>query len=108
MAAVRLAGAALVVPLMEELFWRSFLLRWLVRPDFRRVSLGTFTVQSFLIATVLFGLEHNLWLSGLVAGVAYTALLYRSKNLWSCIVAHGVTNLALGVHVLVTQQWHWW
>ena len=106
--AVRLAGAVIVVPVMEELFWRSFLLRYLISPRFQTVPLGTFTVFSFLATIVLFGLEHHLWLAGMMAGAAYTFLLYATRRLWPSIIAHAVTNLALGTHVLLTQEWYWW
>ena len=49
-----------------------------------------------------------LWLAGMLAGVAYTLLLYWTGRLWPCIFAHAVTNLALGIHVLVTGEWEWW
>ncbi|RQW85136.1 MAG: CAAX prenyl protease-related protein [Geobacter sp.] len=104
----RLAGAALVVPIMEELFWRSFLIRYIISPDFTKVPIGRFTWPSFLIASVLFGLEHNLFLAGIMAGLAYNLLLYRTRSLSACIVAHGVTNLALGVYVLQTGKWYFW
>ena len=106
--AVRLLGAVIVVPVMEELFWRSFLLRYLISPRFQTVPLGTFTVFSFLATIVLFGLEHHLWLAGMMAGAAYTFLLYATRRLWPSIIAHAVTNLALGIHVLLTQEWYWW
>jgi len=106
--AVRLAGAALVVPVMEELFWRSFLLRYLVNPDFNKVALGTFTWFSFTAVVVLFGVEHHRLIQGMIAGVIYTALLIYQKNLRGCIIAHGVTNLGLGVFVIVTQRWEFW
>jgi CAAX protease family protein len=106
--AIRLLGAVIVVPVMEELFWRSFLLRYLISPRFETVPLGTFTVFSFVTTLVLFGLEHHLWLAGMMAGAAYTLLLYGTRQLWPPIIAHAVTNLALGVHVLLTQEWNWW
>ncbi len=104
----RLCGAALVVPVMEELFWRSFLLRYIIKPDFIQVPLGTFTWASFLICAVLFGLEHHLIVAGVMAGMAYSLLLYWTKSLYQCIVAHAVTNLALGIYVLSTQAWQFW
>jgi CAAX prenyl protease-like protein len=93
---------------MEELFWRSFLLRYLISPHFQAVRLGTFTPFSFVATVVLFGVEHDLWLAGMMAGAAYTLLLYKTGRLWPCILAHAVTNLSLGIHVLMTGQWQWW
>jgi len=106
--ASRLAGAALVVPLMEELFWRSFLIRYIIAPDFSKTPIGHFTWPSFLVTTVLFGLEHNLFLAGMLAGIAYNLLLYRTKSLAACIFAHGLTNLALGIYVLLSGKWYFW
>jgi CAAX prenyl protease-like protein len=108
LAAVRILGASVVVPIIEELFWRSFLLRYLISPQFDSVRLGTLTPFSFLTTVVLFGLEHDLWLAGMMAGAAYTLLLNRTGRLWPCILAHAVTNLALGIHVLMTHEWKWW
>ncbi|HJU03976.1 MAG TPA: CAAX prenyl protease-related protein [Nitrospiraceae bacterium] len=108
LAVVRIFGASVVVPIMEELFWRSFLLRYLISPQFDSVPLGTLTSFSFLATVVLFGLEHDLWLAGMMAGAAYTLVLHQTGRLWPCIVAHAVTNFALGIHVLVTHEWKWW
>jgi CAAX prenyl protease-like protein len=105
---VRLFGSSVVVPVMEELFWRSFLLRYLINPDFRRVPLGTFTWFSFAVTAALFGVEHNQWFAGVVAGMLYALLLYRTKSLFACILAHAVTNLLLGLYVLYTGQWQYW
>ena len=104
----RLLGATVVVAITEELFWRGFLIRWIIKPDFRSVAIGTFTWPSFLLTSILFATEHNRWLVGLIAGVIYNALLYRSKSLRACMVAHGMTNLSLGLYVLATQQWTFW
>jgi len=104
----RLAGAVLVVPLFEELFWRSFIVRWLIDEDFRRLPIGAFTWFSCLATVIAFGFEHNQWLVGLLAGVAYNALLYYKKDLVTCVLAHAVTNLCLGIYVLLTQQWGFW
>lgn len=106
--AVRIAGAALVVPVMEELFWRSFLLRWLHCPDFLPVVPAFVTLKALAISVLLFGFEHNLWLAGIVAGLAYSLLYMRSGNLWTAILAHGVTNGALGVWIVATGNWHYW
>lgn len=106
--AVRIFGAAIVVPVFEELFWRSFILRYIINPDFLAVRIGAYTLASFAISSVLFGLEHYLWLAGIMAGAAYNLLLYRTGNLWYPIMAHGVTNFMLGVYVLASAQWRFW
>jgi CAAX prenyl protease-like protein len=106
--ALRLFGLVLVVPLMEELFWRSFFMRWIDARDFlsrdpRRASLAAFALSSALFAT-----EHSLWFAGLVAGAVYAGLYMLSRNLWVPIVSHAVTNGALGAWILATGSWHLW
>jgi CAAX prenyl protease-like protein len=106
--AIRIAGAALVVPVMEELFWRSFLMRWIDSPDFESVEPSQLSLKSFAITVLLFGFEHNLWLAGIVAGLAYGWLYKRHQTLWSPILAHAVTNGLLGLWVLRTGNWSYW
>jgi CAAX prenyl protease-like protein len=104
----RMIGAVIVVSIMEELFWRSFLIRYLINPDFKSVPIGKFSWLSLIGTVILFGVEHNQWLPGIIAGILYTLLLYRTKSLFACIFAHSITNLALGIYVLLTHQWVYW
>jgi hypothetical protein len=104
----RLFGAAVVVPIFEELFWRSFFIRYLINPKFEDVPVGKFTWSSFVISSVLFGFEHNLWLAGIIAGFSYSLVLYYTKSLTTAMVSHGVTNFLLGVYVLSTGNWSFW
>ena len=105
---VRLIGSSLVVPIMEELFWRSFLMRYLINPDFRSIPMGAFTWFSFIGVAVLFGLEHHRVLVGIIAGLLYGILLVYQKNLKGVILAHGVTNLGLGLYIILTGNWVFW
>lgn len=105
---VRIAGAALVVPVMEELFWRSFLMRWIESAEFQSVDPSQLGIKSFVITIFLFGFEHNLWLAGVVAGAVYAWLYQRYRALWAPIVAHGVTNGLLGIWVVATGNWSYW
>lgn len=105
---VRLFGSSIVVPVMEELFWRSFLMRYLIDPKFRSVPMGAFTWLSFTGTAVLFGLEHHRVIVGIIAGVLYGGLLLYQKNLKGVIIAHGVTNLGLGIYIVVTKSWIFW
>lgn len=105
---VRMTGAVIIVPIMEELFWRSFLIRYIINQTYSKISIGQFTWSSFLITAIFFGFEHQLLLAGIMAGAAYNLLLYYSKSITQCILAHAVTNLALGIYVIATGQWHFW
>ncbi|AGY58372.1 CAAX prenyl protease-related protein [Gloeobacter kilaueensis] len=108
-AGIRLGGSTLVVPVMEELFWRSWLLRFLIdRDDFRRVPVGRFSGFGFCVSILLFGLEHDRWLAGILAGAIYAALVYWRKEIRTAIVAHAVTNFALGLYVIAARAWTFW
>lgn len=108
MVAFRIAGAALVVPVMEELFWRSFLQRWVQQPDFMTLNPAQIGLKALFIASALFAVEHLQWLAGLVAGLAYGWLYIRTRNLWAPILAHAVTNGMLGAYVVATGRWSFW
>ena len=101
-------GLAVVVPLMEEVFWRGFLIRYLVNDDFESVPQGTYTPLSFWVVVLLFTLAHPELLAAAIWCAGINLVLYRTKNLWACIVAHAVTNLLLGVYILASGAWVLW
>lgn len=106
--AFRIAGAALVVPVMEELFWRSFLQRWAQQADFMTLDPAQIGLKALLIASALFAVEHVQWFAGLIAGLAYGWLYIRTRKLWAPILAHAVTNGGLGAYVVSTGKWAFW
>jgi CAAX prenyl protease-like protein len=106
--AVRWIGAALVVPVMEELFWRSYLMRWIENPRFQAVDPRHVGVKAIVLSTGVFMLAHTLWLAAIVAGLAYVWLYRRTGKLWTAVIAHAVTNGVLGVWVVATRSWQFW
>jgi len=108
--ALRVFGSVALVPVLEELFWRGWLMRWLVRPEnFLSVRLGTYTHYSFWITALLFAAEHgSYWEVGLLAGVLYNWWMVRTGRLADCIVAHAVTNGVLAAYVLYSGRWEYW
>jgi CAAX prenyl protease-like protein len=106
--AVRTLGAALLVPVMEELFWRSFLMRWVQSPVFEGVPPAAVGLRAVVMSTFLFVLAHTLWLAAIVAGLAYALLYIRSGKLWLPVIAHAVTNGALATWVVATGNWQFW
>jgi CAAX prenyl protease-like protein len=106
--AVRWIGASLLVPVMEELFWRSFVMRWIERPLFQGVDPRRIGPRAIVLSTFVFMLAHTLWLAAIVAGLAYALLYVRSGKLWLPVIAHAVTNGALGVWVIMTGNWQFW
>lgn len=106
--AVRWAGAALVVPVMEELFWRGFLMRWVEKTEFLTVDPRHVGVFAIVASSAVFALAHTLWLAALIAGLAYAWLYRATGTLWAPVVAHAVTNGLLGAWVVSGARWQYW
>jgi CAAX prenyl protease-like protein len=108
-AVLRSLSCIVAVPLAEELFWRGWLIRWLVDRNFLKVPYTAYVPSAFWIVVLLFGSEHGAyWEVGLIAGAIYNWWLIRTGNLADCVVAHAVTNGLLSVYVLATGQWQYW
>lgn len=107
---IRAAGAVLVVPVMEELLWRSFLMRYLIQQDFLKIPFGTYKLLPFIITAAAFTLVHRPWEwpAAAVTGLLYGAYAVKTKNLKGCILAHAVTNLGLAFYTVITGQWFFW
>jgi uncharacterized protein len=107
--AVRVLSSVVLVPILEELFWRGWLMRWLIDRDFQKVRLGTFDTIAFWLVAILFASEHGpYWEVGLITGVIYNLWIVRTKNLADCILAHAVTNGVLAAYVITQGQWQYW
>ena len=108
--AVRFFGLVLLVPAIEELFWRSFVIRWIIDPDdFRRVPIGRVTPLAAAATAGLFALEHPAeWLPALITGALWAGLLRQTKSVSACFVSHAAANLALGIYTLITKDWKYW
>jgi CAAX prenyl protease-like protein len=101
-------GLIVLVPVIEELFWRAWLMRYLISHRFQEVPLGTYARTAFWTTAVLFAAEHGpFWDVGLLAGIAYNAWMIRSRSLGDCILAHAATNALLGAYVLLSGRWEY-
>ncbi len=108
--ALRLARLVLVVPFLEEVFWRGFALRYIVREDFANAPVGAFTWLSFGVVSVAFMFEHTRpdWPAALFTGALFNLVVYRTRSLGACVLAHAIANLLLGLYVIRTGQWGFW
>lgn len=104
----RILGSSLVVPPLEEVFYRSFIYRWIAKQDFELVPLSLFSWKSFLITSVVFGFAHNEWLAGILCGFAYQGLVIWKGRLGDAMTAHGITNFLLGLWVVWKGAWNFW
>jgi len=108
MIGVRLVGSALVVPPLEEVFYRSFIYRSIIRPDFQAVPVGRFHWGAFLITSLIFGFAHHEWLAGILCGFAYQGLVCWKKRLGDAMTAHAITNFLLGLWIIGRGAWKFW
>ena len=106
--AVRVLGSSLVVPMLEEVFYRSFLYRCLIKPDFLSVPLNFFHRGAFLIVCAGFGFSHYEWLPGIICAFVYQGLVIKKGRLGDAITAHAITNFLLGLWVVFRAAYHFW
>jgi len=104
----RMLGLALVVPVMEELFWRSYLMRWIDNQEFLKQVPAQASLRAIFLSSLVFAAEHQLWLAGLIAGLVYGYLYARTGKLWVPVISHAVTNGVLGFWILATGNWQFW
>jgi hypothetical protein len=106
---LRVLRATTLVAMAEEIFWRGWLMRWLIHEDFEPVPIGAWQLRAFLVTAILFAVEHGpYWEVGLAAGLIYNWWAVRSKSVGDLILAHGVTNAALSLFVILTRRWEYW
>ena len=105
---VHIVGMTLVVPPLEEIFYRSFLYRYLAKHDFLSVPMNRFLPLPFIATVAVFGLAHNEWLAAILCGAAYQWLVLRKNRLGDAMTAHAITNFLLGVWVVWRGAWHFW
>jgi CAAX prenyl protease-like protein len=108
--AVRTFGSALIVPPIEEAFYRSFLYRYFVKTDFTKMPFNQLHWLSLVVTSLIFGLNHYQWLAGVLCGFLYQGLVIRKNRLGDAMTAHGITNFLLGVWIVWKggDAWHFW
>jgi uncharacterized protein len=106
--AIRTIGSSLVVPPLEEVFYRSFIYRFLIKSDFCEIPLGRFDWRAFLIAGVIFGIGHYEWLPGILCAFAYQWLVIRKDRLGDAVTAHAITNFLLAIWVVTHRAYYFW
>lgn len=105
---VRILGSTFVVPVIEEVFYRSFLYRYLYKPDFLKIPLGHYSWASLLFTSLIFGFSHYQWFAGILCAIAYQWLVIHKQRLGDAITAHAITNFLLGVWVVTMEDWIFW
>jgi CAAX prenyl protease-like protein len=103
-----LLGSTFVVPPLEEVFYRSFLYRYLVKTDFLAMPLSRFHLLSLVVTSAAFAAEHYEWLSGILCGLAFQWLVIRKNRIGDAMTAHAITNFLLGVWVIWKGAWQFW
>ena len=109
---MRFVRMVVVVALVEEIFWRGFLQRYLIdsRKPFTEIAFGSHSLKAYLVTTLAFTIVHSHidWLACVVFGSLVYWLSVRTRSLFACVFMHGVANLLLGLYTLHTEQWGFW
>ena len=104
----RVLGSVLIIPVAEELAFRSYVLPKLVATDFPAVRPSQCTWWACLLSSVLFGVLHGRWLAGTLAGLGYALALRQRGHLAAAVVAHMTTNALIAAYVLSQHAWSLW
>ena len=108
MIATRILGSTFIVPPLEEVFYRSFLYRYIASQNFLAVPLNRFLPLPFVATALVFGFSHNEWLAGILCGAAFQWLVLRKNRLGDAMTAHAITNFLLGVWIVWRSAWNFW
>jgi CAAX prenyl protease-like protein len=108
MIGTRMLGSTFIVPPLEEVFYRSFLYRYIANQNFLAVPLNKFLPWPFLATAVVFGFSHNEWLAGILCGAAFQGLVLHKNRLGDAMTAHAITNFLLGAWIVWRGAWHFW
>ncbi|HTF90325.1 MAG TPA: exosortase E/protease, VPEID-CTERM system [Planctomycetota bacterium] len=103
--AARVIGYGLVTPLIEELAFRSYLLRRLTSRDFEHVPLTGFSWTALVASSMIFGALHESWARAAIAGMIYGLAMRRRGRVSDAVIAHATTNLLLLTQAFVRQDW---
>lgn len=103
---LRFAGLVLLVPVIEEFFLRAFAMRFVMQTDWWNVPFGKVNALAAVLGTAIPMLMHpGELLAAAVWFSAITVLMLYTRNIWDCIAAHAVTNLAMGLYAVVLGRW---
>lgn len=108
-----IAGRALtaiaVVPIAEELAFRGYLMRRLIRADFESVPFGAVHLPALMLTALIFGVNYGvMWAPGIAAGLLYGWLAIRTGRIGESVAAHATTNALLAALVIFDGQWQFW
>ena len=126
---MRLAASTLLVPVFEEMAMRGYIFRLALQWGRARVAgeeeslavamhersvddvaPGDWSWTAVIVSVLFFTAGHAPyeWPASIAYATLMAHLLIFRKDIFSCITAHAVTNLALGLYVLQTGQWMYW
>ena len=101
----RLLGFWVLAPILEELVFRSYLISRLSGQDISNIYKPVFSMFALIVSAILFGLLHNAWLAGIIAGVLFALVRFRSNSITNCMAAHSSANFLISLWALYTGNW---
>ena len=105
----RIFGSVLVIPIVEELAYRGYLLRRLAARDFAAMRFEAVGPWPLFISAAVFGVAHGaMWPAGVIAGLAYGILVIHSGRIGEAVYAHATTNALIAMAVLFWNRWELW
>lgn len=109
---LRFVRSVLLVPLVEELCWRGWLMRYVNAGEkpFTSIPFGTHSWRAFWITTLAVTLVHRPedWIAAFLWGTLVYFVAVKTKSLRACVIMHAFGNLLLGIYILRTGQYGYW
>lgn len=106
--ALRIVGSSWIVPMLEEVFYRSFMTRFWTKNDFLSLPLDHRDYRAAAICALAFGFGHSEWLAGILCAAVYQWLVWRRGRLGEAMTAHAITNALLGLWIAWKGVWYFW
>jgi exosortase E/protease (VPEID-CTERM system) len=101
----RAIGTIVMVPIAEELAFRGYLYRVMISSRFETVDFRSFGIVALIVSSAFFGLMHERWLAGALAGALYALLMVRRGRISDAIAAHMTTNAVIFAWAIAAGQW---
>ncbi len=105
---IRMFGTTVIIAIIEEFFYRSFVYRWMLGSPFFKINAGQMKWSMLLLVSLFFSVSHFEIGAAAICGIAFGWLYIKTQDIWAAIIAHGTTNFLLGLYVVKYNAYQFW
>jgi exosortase E/protease (VPEID-CTERM system) len=105
----RVFAAAFTVPAAEELAFRGFVARRVMRADFEQQPYRTMNWVSLLVSSAAFGAMHGqMWIAGSLTGALFWWLAKHKNRIGDAVAAHAIANALIAIVAVRLHDYSLW